>query len=421
MPPTATPDSYAVAAGGQVRAGVAYTPSWIAAQALNTWGTIPTSNTLASLNPDNDPAINPNYPSAAPWRNTGNWATIATAWCGMAFDPVTGRGYWVDAGGHNDQHANGVLMLDLNRDAPLFSWLRKPSGAIGQPTITSGEWSQSPQVAEFSDGRPRARHTVNMTFYWPGIGPGNITEILLSPSGGYESGRLKPYIISEATGERTYLGANKLNEPSGGWCASCYDPIRNVVWKRPTSSNTPFSKWGGPSDDTWTNVGSSIDFSGSVSLCHIPGHDVILVGNGGNDAGSNQTIVGGWAVFDPATGTMYYPTFTGAPATAPNGDASGLWPGICQPRWAASLGAALAWDMDSGHTTKILKISPPASGDPRTTAWTLSYLTVDGANAVTPSAAAATGTYGKFWVWDTHKVCGVLNAASEGGFFFRYG
>lgn len=395
-------------------------PSWIVGQTVNTWGVIPTANTLADLNPDTDAAINPNYPAAAPWRSTGNWATITSAWNGMAWDETNARGWFVDTGGHNDQHANGVIKFDVNSESPSYTRVRKPSGAIGEPTITAGEWSQSPQVAEFSDGRPRARHTVNMAFYWPGQGPGNITEILLSPSGGFEFGRLRPYIISEDTGERSYLGSNKNNEASGGWCAACYDPVRDVAWKMPTSSNTPFAKWGGPTSDSWTNVGISQNFSGSLSLTYIPGLDVILVGNGGNDAGSNQTIVGGWAVFDPADGTLYYPTFTGAPATAPNGDASGLWPGIVQPRWAASLGAVLAWDMDTGHTTKVLRITPPV-GNPRTDAWTIDYLPISGSNVVTPAAAPAAGTYGKFFVWDDARICGVITSASHGGYFFRYG
>lgn len=394
-------------------------PSWVTSTPVNTWKAIPSSNTLSSLNPDTDPLINPNHPATAPWRSTGNWDTITSAWNGMAWDEENATGWWVDAGGHNDQHANGVIKFNLNSETPSYTRVRKPSGAVGMATIGAGEWNQSPQVAEFSDGRPRARHTVNATFYWPGVGPGNITEILLSPSGGFEYGRLKPYVISETTGERVYLGANKNNEPSGGWCASCYDPVRNVMWKMPTSSNTPFSKWGGPTNDVWTDVGASRYFSGSVSMTYIPGLDVILVGNGGNDAGTNQTVLGGWAVFDPATGSFYTPTFTGAPTSLPAGDASGLWPGITQPRWSARLGAVLAWDMDTGHTTKVLKITPPV-GNPRTNAWTLSYLPISGANAVTPTAAPAAGTYGKFFVWDVAGICGVIPTATQPGFIYRY-
>ena len=205
------------------------------------------------------------------------------------------------------------------------------------------------------------------------------------------------------------------------------DPVRNVVWKMPTSSSTRFSKWGGPSNDVWVDVGASYYFAGSISMTYIPGLDVILIGNGGNDAGLNQTVVGGWGVFDPATGVLYaqgltasYPTFNGAPSTAPLGDSSGLWPGICQPRWSSSLGAALAWDMDSGSTTKVFRVTPPAVGDPRTGTWNIDYLPLDGGNSVTPSAAAAAGTYGKFFLWDEARICGVINSASENGYFFKF-
>lgn len=403
-------------------------PAWVTGQALNTWGVIPSSNKLADINPANDPAVNPNYPAAAPWdvnnTNGGNYQYIVD-WSGAVTDPASGRVWWVDPGGHNSWWGNVVIKLELDREEPLYTMVRTPSGSIGKTAITYPEFSGS-QLAEYSDGRPRSHHTTNFSFYWPGVGPGLASEIVLCPSGGYEYGRLRPYVVSETTGERTYLGANKFNESGGGWCAACYDPVRNCVWKLPTASAVPFSRWGGPSSDSWTDVGSApgpsgTGFSGACSLCYIPGHDLILVGNGGDDTGSVlQTIAGGFAVFDPADGSMHYPTFTGAPSGT-SAFACGLRAGTCQPQWAESLGAALAWDMSAGSTTQIMRITPPASGDPRTTAWTIDYLTVSGSNAVTPSAAYITGTYGRFFVWDAAGICGVINSINEEGYFFRYG
>ena len=119
--------------------------------------------------------------------------------------------------------------------------------------------------------------------------------------------------------------------------------------------------------------------------------------------------------------TSTYPTFVGAPTQAPAGFSTGLWPGTCQPQWAPSLGAALAWDMSAGSTTQIMRITPPASGDPRTGTWTIDYLPVSNANRVTPTEAAIRGTYGRFFVWDSARICGVVNDVNEAGYFFRYG
>lgn len=402
--------------------------SWPSTIGVGTWGKIPASNTLAALNPDNDSTVNPNYPNAAPWRTAGSHAAIVTAWCGAAWDDQSGTMWWVDAGGHNDNYANGVYKLALERSTPVYSLIRKPSGAVGMAAVNYAAEHAGQQLTEYSDGRPRAKHTQNAQFYWPGRGPGHATEILLSPTGGAAtSGLLRPYVVSESTGERTVLGASKSNESSGGWSSATFDPVRNCVWKMPTSSGTPFTRWGGPDADTWTDVGPAVYFSGSVSLCYIPGLDLILVGNGGRDSGA-QTIIGGFGIFDPATGVLYakgmtgtYPTFAGAPTVAPAGFDTGLWPGLCQPRWAASLRAALAWDNNvTGTTTRIMRITPPASGDPRTGTWNIDYLPVSTANAVTPSTATANGTYGRFFVWDAARICGVVNNVDEAGFFFRY-
>ena len=414
--------------GGALLTGSGGLPTWITSQTLNTWAAIPASNNLDALNPDNDAGVNPNYPSAAPWRSVGSHAGMVTAWCGASFDDSAGVMWWVDTGGHNDQQANGVYKFDLNRSSPLYTRVYNPSGSVG---YAATQWTGATWTTNFAemplDGRPRAHHTVNFPFFWPGQGPGLASEILISPSGGSEFGRSRPYITDPTTGIRSFLGANNANNAAGGYDAACYDSVRGVVWKMPTSTTAPFSYWGGPSSDSWTTAATSYYMTGPVSLCHSPTLDVILVGNGGNDTGTGlQTIVGGFGVLDPSTGTLYangmtgtYPTFTGAPGTAPNGFATGLWPGTCQTRWSARLGAFLSWDMDAGSETQVMRITPPGSSL-FTGTWTIDYLTVSGSNVVTPSAAVAAGTYGRFFVWDAAGICGVVNATSEAGYFFRY-
>ena len=419
-------------------AGLAGAGVWVSTMPVGTWKNLTSlgTNTLDTCDPDIDPACNPNYflsppANVAPWRRAGGHAGIVRAWSGGCFDKDSGKLFLPYPGGHNDGHPNCVWMLDVNKAVPVWTRINNPSGSLGMTPVS---WDNtvppfSSSLAEMSDGRVRAHHTENFTFYWPGLGPGIASEIIIAPGGGFEFGRNRPNIFSPITGERTFLGANKNNEASGGYCSACFDPLRNSgnggVWKMPSGGSPTFSWWGGPSDDNWHDVGGTVSYSGACSLSHMPTEDIILVGNGGNDlvaggGSASQSVTGGFQVLDPNTGTLYSPTFTGAPTSAPSGFSTGLWPGNCQPQWSSILGAFLAWDMTSGNTTQIMKITPGAN--PRTDPWTISYLTVSGSNTVTPSARTDTGTYGRFWVWEFngYGLCGVINSTAEAGFVFRY-
>jgi hypothetical protein len=120
-------------------------------------------------------------------------------------------------------------------------------------------------------------------------------------------------------------------------------------------------------------------------------------------------------VFDCTAETWHFPTFSGAPAVN-NPGTGGLWPGLCQPTWVPNLGAFCAWDNDTSRTL-ITTLAPGA--DPRTDAWTVSTLAVDGGNTVTPSAAQGNGTYGRFQYWPAGGGFVLLNAASGPGYFFK--
>ncbi|WP_425257002.1 hypothetical protein ACPOLB_15990 [Rubrivivax sp. RP6-9] len=403
-------------------------PSWIRNQALNTWAALPTSNTLADLNPDNDPLVNPNYPGTAPWRAAGSHASIITAWCGAVADQDAAQLHWLNCGGHNDGYPAAAYALNLQAETPYYQRLNKPSGAVGLPPENyATEFARGIYAVDMS-GRHRAQHTESFQFMWPGQGICTMSGILLANTGGAVES--KPYISSPTTGEMTFRSAVSNQKGNGSFDAACYDPVRNVGWKKEAGGSNKFWKWSGPATDTWTAVGADHYLSGGLSLAYCPTHDLILVGNGDNSGtGSgtlNQTIAGGFGVFDPATGTLYakgvtatYPVFTGAPALNAAWS-TGLSPGLCLPQWEPSLGAFLAWDMSAGSTTQIMRITPPASGDPRTGAWAVDHLPVAGSNTVTPSPAAANGTYGRFAVYPKLGICVVVNAVGETGYFFKY-
>lgn len=398
-------------------AGLTGADAWISPQPVNTWGIVPGSITLGDVDPDNNPAYNPNYPAAAPWRQTfGGFQGITNAWCGAAFDASTGTYWWTAIGGHNDKYSNEIIKLELDSAAPAFAMVLPPSGSVGQPSITYPE----PGIVNtgvYSDGRPRAFHSYGSPVYWPGVGPAVSQMNALAPSGGLADLAYRgPWFFDETTGAAT-KGAAPPNVHLGNGSASCYDPSRNVVWDMSNANNRQMAYYSRTSN-TWTLVGTPRTFSGTVSLCYLPGFDCILVGNGETAGGTNyQSEAGGWLVFDCAAGTWHTPTFTGAPGLGV-ANPNGVWPGMCQPQWAASLGAALTWD-NASNTTQIMKLTPGAN--PRTDAWTISMLTVDAANTVTPGVRRDAGTWGRFAVWDDKRVCILVGTISEPVKFFKYG
>jgi hypothetical protein len=164
-------------------------------------------------------------------------------------------------------------------------------------------------------------------------------------------------------------------------------------------------------------VGGIIAWNGGASMCHMPGLGCILLGNGDDTTAGpgvpSQSQIGGWAVFDTATGTLHSPTFTGAPATL-NQPTLGVWPGTAQPMWDAARRCAYVWDKRSA-TTQIIRLTPGTN--PRTDPWTVDTIPVSGSNAVTPSVAQNAGTFGRAWFW--RDCVFVVNAVDQPVYFFK--
>jgi hypothetical protein len=263
------------------------------------------------------------------------------------------------------------------------------------------------QVASgvYSDGRPRALHTYNGSVWVAAHGCVITHENALANSGGASSfGRA--YIINPTTGAATFKAGFLSATDAGG--SGCHDTTRpNVVWRAYHGSGA-FRKHDLQAD-TITAVGSAHGLSGNLSLTHMPDSDCILVGHGDPLASTNS----GWKVFDCVTGTFYSPTFTGG--NTPGSAHANGWPGSCQPSWDAVQRCAWVWDMNTGHTTKLMKLTPGAN--PRTDAWTVTEVTATG--GVTPTPRLANGTYGRAFLWPSKSVFIVINAVTQSGYFYR--
>ena len=383
------PDSYSTATGGSIYGGRSGLPAWRSAMVANTWAVVPMANTLADINPRNNAAINPNYPSAPEWTAIGSQSMIVLAWCGASNDDSRVRIAF--AGGHGDWAGNECYDVEINADTPSWVLTRWPSGAIGN-LLTTNDGQESTGV--YADGQPRSSHTYNKPVYVPGVGHYSVVQGACSWSGA--GGTSRP-IKMAADGTGTLMADNPY-AGAGSAGGGAYDSLRHALWYRGNNTGS-FSKYD-ITADAWTSQGSAQAMSLTSALAYHPDSDTLLWGN--------ADLASDWAVFDCATATLYQPTFSGTPA-------GGLTPGRAQMHWVPSLGAFVCWD-NSTATTLITRLTPPAN--PRTGTWVIDTLPVSGANTVTPSAAAANGTYGRFFYSPTLDGFGLFNSVSGSVYFY---
>lgn len=369
-------------------------PAWRTAMTAFTWAEIPTSNTLSALNPENNAAINPDYPSSPEWKAVSGQQAIITAWCGACYDRDDDKMWWPLQGGHNDYAGNEPYCIALNDDAPTFELVRWPSGAIGN-LLTTNDGNESTGL--YSDGQPRAVHSYNKAVFVPGVGP--FIAVQGNCSWTAAAGTSKTVAVDPDTGLGTLLASNSdVGTGSGG--GACFDPTRGTqgsIWWRGAGTDK-FCRYD-VAANTWAAVGSTFAASGYTNLAHHPDDDYILYGCGSSSF---------WKVFDCASGTLYSPTFTGTVSGS-------MRFGYTQMQWVPALGAFCGWD-NSSDKTRITTLTPGAN--PLTDGWTISYITVDGANAVTPSDRQTNGTYGRFQFSPNLNGFVLINSTSGPLYFF---
>jgi len=384
----ATPDIGAVITGrASAEAGdKSNVPAWVTAQAAGTWGVIP-GTALSAVDPDPG--------RTAAYTGSSGQPAIVTAWGSAWLDPETGE-QCTFGGGHGDYFGNEFYRRLLGVASPAWARVSEPSNL--------GSYSAGTATA-YSDGRLRSTHVYNAAVWVPGVGPVMAGLSSRSTDGGHGSSALIFFNRSDGS---SVLSSADTNSGSGTGIAACFDGTRGTqgsVWMR--RLGTSVIQRHDVAADTRADVGVVQAWNGQCSLAAHPSGDYLLVGNGDSDQG--QSVTGGWCVFDCADGTYYFPTFTGTVS-------GGLEPGRCQPVWVPALGCFCAWD-NTTDRTRITTFTPGAN--PRTGGWTIGFLSVDPGNAVTPSAAAPNGTFGRFAWWANAGVFVVFNSAGEAGYFFK--
>lgn len=398
---TATAVTYSEASGHAIYGGrinPASWPAWRQAMAIGTWAQVG-SNTLSALNPENNPAINQNYPSSGPWHGTTGFTGITSAWNGACWDEATATFWMPLQGGHADWGGNEVYKNCLFDASPAFSMVRVPSGGIGN-AITLNDGQEITGL--FSDGRLRPGHSYNNNVYVPGVGP-----VVVRVKGPFISGATdfgKAYTINETTGEATLLSDLTSLNPGQSYGGAVYEASRNRILTSGTG-NTPLLKI-----DMTTGTGStavsSDNYAGQyLRMVVIPEFDLLaFIHNGG--AGYPAQI---YFRELSALGTIVTPTITGSYSAglALNGQVGAEWDH--QHR------RLVLWN-NATNTTEISTLTPGAN--PRTDAWVRGTVSVSGSNTETPTAAAGNGTYGRFGYSAKLGGCYLLNATNQKMYFF---
>ena len=403
--------SGALTLGDSVAAGSiagAFVPSWLSAATVGTWGTIPATNTLADLNPANNAAINPNYPSAPEWTNT-QYAVIS-AWNSMALNPATGE-MWAWGGGHADYGGNEPYVLDPRSNTPSWVMRRPPSGAIGNPITDGGVGSSAALIAAsatgfYSDGRPRPTHTYNSLVYVPGKGMCVTNLYYVFP---HVNGPSKAVYYNESTNDwgllSDYVSLGDSNAIGGG---TCYDPSRNCIWALGKGAYNMLKM--DCATGITTRSGAIDNHAEGAILKYDAANDLVYVLSNSSSSGwldypSRMTV------FDPTNSVFYV-----LPSPTGSLPASQLITSYAVA-WDALAGRMLLWNY-AGDRTQIGVLTRPASNI-RTTAWAASTLTLDGSNAVTPPTAQVNGTYGRFDYLPTLGICVLVNATNQPVYFFK--
>lgn len=397
-----TNDTYRVPLGTAAYIGRNLVPSWMQGLDIGEWVQVPVSAPLSTLNPNNNPAMNPIYP-------TSRWVShtaIVNAWCGACYDQTDNVLWLPIQGGHGDWAGNEPYKISLNVETPTWEMLRPPSGAIGYggSGLNLNDGQESTGV--YADGRPRAGHSYNHNIWIPnrGIVITQVAETYASASGG--SRRLLD--LNPTTGESTLtLDWNGASQAGVGHGFAVWDSSRNRVFVCGAENCRPYTL--DLTTPTFTARGSSGNILASFARgAYCTALDLVAAIS--NPTAAAYRAKAGFTVFDPATGTDYQPGLTGSWPSGFNfnGQAGLEWDNVNQ--------RLLLWN-NTNNTAQVATLTPPSS--PTTQPWVRGFIAIASSNTVTPSSATGTGTYGRFAFAPSFKGAFLLNSTSGPLYFVR--
>lgn len=404
----ATPvdNTFTGASGAKIYIGPNW-PAWRRAIAPSTWGLM-SGNKLTDINPDRNPAINPNYPSAAPWLAGGvaSFASMLGAYNSAYWDEATGLFGMDDNGGHGDYGGNEGYRQNFLLDTPAWALKYLPTGAKGTPQFALNDGQDATGL--YADGRVRSTHTYNYMVYYPGVGP--IIARIAAPYSGGQADVKKAFIINETTGAATLLcdysafnvGGGGQGTPVGG---AFVDTSRNCIFTFGCSGT------GVIKIDVTTGVATQVVASSFLiasqggRAVRMPGPDLQGFFQLGGTSYPQP-----FYLLDPTNNyAMIQPTITGS---FPAGFSI---TGLIGVAWDDAHSRFLMWHKQTDRT-QIATLTP--SGNPRTQPWVAGTLAASASNAVVPTLGDSIAINGRFFYSPGLGGCGLLNAVDQQTYFF---
>lgn len=242
-------------------------PSWAAGIPSGTWVTVG-QNTLADVDPEEDPNANPNYPNGAPWRGSTGQSAVTQSWNGGAFASTFGdKGtLLLHGGGHKNYFGSEVYGFDMA--AQRWSRLSNPyRGNISFP-YSNGS---------FPDGSPSIAHTYDLLEYHPRTK----SLVSLSAQSTDDASRVSVAHMLDLSGRKwSHSTVNSAVTGSGGY--SAYDSKRDVFWLEGGSGSTALVKYdpnvtnGDGTVGKWTNYPVKLHRTDSIAG-YDPANDLMVV------------------------------------------------------------------------------------------------------------------------------------------------
>lgn len=186
-------DSYACASGSVIAAGRNYYPSW--APAAGEIKSI-SLNTLADIDPKNDPLANPNYPAAAPWEASAAWIHCLDYGSAVMADDIGPLGTLMFYAGAGHSACNPTMWCGFDLSDRTWKRVGKrslpndamASGLSGYPGVLDSTWgdydgsaSAWGAFAQPGYNPPAGSHAYAGYAYRPAVKAGNAGGEVLWP------------------------------------------------------------------------------------------------------------------------------------------------------------------------------------------------------------------------------------------------
>jgi chitodextrinase len=345
--------------------------SQVAGIRSGTWAKITGDNKSSDIDAEKDPAVNPNYPSNAPWRAYSGFKSLFSAWNSAGFTASRGPcgSILYYGAGHRDYYGNEVIGLNLCggvRGGPLWERLSNPyNKPITWPAVGGA----------YPDGTPSPAHT------YDGLTVTNDKLMVFNAQIDNIPTAVKSAFVFDLA-NRTWTGP--IPHLGNTHAGSAWDSKRNLVWNMPQySDNSKLSSFN-PSTLTFTNYVSSDSrpYIAAVDsmMSYDPDNDKLVISN---FRGSATTLT----EIDPTTPNVKgkHVSQIGQPNPVEGQHAFA---------WSPKRHAFIVWMdlLNDGKVWEVKRNGLNASGTPEYV-WTL---ITDASNTVIPSTVTHTGSYDKF-------------------------